>query len=199
MLIEVDFLDNLIDKKILYHLDDNSRQSFAQLGRKVGLHRTNVINRVKKLEKDGFIFKFFTFIDGTKLGYTYLRYYFEWQYTSPEIKKKIIHSFVNCPYSSYITELEGRYGLAACFAVRNFYDFHRFFNKTLKQYKDYFTKQVFSVWCYDKAYPLSFLLYEDSKKRPDLENMVMFGGGPVVKTDEFKILGPGVFNTMDFI
>ena len=55
------------DKKILYYLAMNSRQSFSKIGKKVGLHRNNVIKRVDKLKEEEVIFKYFTHFDPTKL------------------------------------------------------------------------------------------------------------------------------------
>ena len=43
------------DKKILYHLEINSRQSFNSIGKKVGLSKVNVAYRVKKLQEKGII------------------------------------------------------------------------------------------------------------------------------------------------
>ena len=40
---------DLKDRKILYHLDIDSRQSFSQLGKKVGLSKDLIAYRVKKL------------------------------------------------------------------------------------------------------------------------------------------------------
>ena len=54
---------DLKDRKILYHLDINSRQSFSQLGKKVGLHKDVVAYRVKKLQEKGVIKCFYTEID----------------------------------------------------------------------------------------------------------------------------------------
>ena len=47
---------DLKDRKILYHLDINSRESFRSIGKKVGLSKDVVASRVKKLEEKGFIF-----------------------------------------------------------------------------------------------------------------------------------------------
>ena len=51
---------DLKDRKILYHLDIDSRQSFSSIGRKVGLHKDVVANRVNKLVEKGIIRNFFT-------------------------------------------------------------------------------------------------------------------------------------------
>ena len=54
---------DLKDRKILYELDINSRQSFRSIGRKVGLSKDIVASRIKKLIDKGIIIRFFTYYD----------------------------------------------------------------------------------------------------------------------------------------
>ena len=81
---------DLKDRKILYHLDINSRQSFAKIGKKVGLHKDAVAHRVKNLQEKGIIKKFFVEYDYLKLGLTALRFYFSYQYVSPVKKRRLL-------------------------------------------------------------------------------------------------------------
>ena len=99
------------DRKILYHLDLDSRQSFSQIGKKVGLHKDAVANRVKKLQKNGVIRRFLPVINSSVLGYSWYRFYFTFQYTSPEIENEIIDYFVNEKYAHAVGRLEGQYDL----------------------------------------------------------------------------------------
>ena len=66
---------DLKDRKILYVLDLDSRQSFRSIGRKVGLSKDIVTNRVKKLQEKGIIKRFFTYYDILQLGLNFLRFY----------------------------------------------------------------------------------------------------------------------------
>ena len=43
------------DRRILYELDFNSRQSNSKIGKKVGLHKNVVNYRIKRMEKNGII------------------------------------------------------------------------------------------------------------------------------------------------
>ena len=58
-----------IDERLLGMLKDNSRLSFADLGRKINLSPSAVRERVQKLEDSGIIKKYNTQIDNKKLGY----------------------------------------------------------------------------------------------------------------------------------
>lgn len=58
-----------IDKKILKELNENSRISMSELGRKIKLSSPSVTERVRQMESFGFIKKYTTVIDYTKLGF----------------------------------------------------------------------------------------------------------------------------------
>ena len=57
-----------IDRNILNHLRREGRLSFAELARRVGLTTTPCKERVKRLERDGFIKGYQANIDPAKLG-----------------------------------------------------------------------------------------------------------------------------------
>jgi|YelNatPaOPRAMG01_1025707.scaffolds.fasta_scaffold02175_3 Lrp/AsnC family leucine-responsive transcriptional regulator len=56
------------DIKILNILQNNSRTTYKDLAHKVKLKSPSVIDRVKKLEKEGIIKKYVTIIDEKKIG-----------------------------------------------------------------------------------------------------------------------------------
>lgn len=58
-----------IDEQILDILKDNSRLSFADLGRKINLSPSAIRERVQKMEDSGVIQKYDIQIDMKKLGY----------------------------------------------------------------------------------------------------------------------------------
>ena len=82
------------DRKILYNLDLNSRQSFSQVGKKVGLPKNTVGYRVKKLEEEGIIRNFYTVVDIYNLGYIIMRFHYKFQYTTPKIEEEIVDYFM---------------------------------------------------------------------------------------------------------
>ncbi len=186
---------DLKDRKILYYLDIDSRQSFSQLGKKVGLHKDVVAYRVKRLIEYGIIFNFYTYIDISKLGYIMLRYYFKFQYTTSEIRKKIIQELINNKYSTFVNTSEGEVDVTVYFAVKNIYEFQKIWDKFYFEYGDYFAKVWFSIWLKEYFYCNSFLLENNQNKRTDKKNMVIFGESSKVDIDELdnqilKIISP---------
>lgn len=57
-----------IDKKILELLMENSRISYAEIGRRVHLSRVAVRERIKQMEESGIITQYSTIVDRTALG-----------------------------------------------------------------------------------------------------------------------------------
>lgn len=177
---------DLKDRKILYYLDINSRQSFASIGKKVGLHKDSVADRVKRLQKMRIIKDFFTEFDYLKLGYTALRFYFKFQYIIPEIRKEIIDYFINYENCTVVLTLEGSYDLIVLILVKNVTDFYSFWQKTLDKYGDYFAERVYSNYVGESIYKKSFLLDE----KDDRTNFIKVRGYKKVDYDEldFQIL-----------
>jgi Lrp/AsnC family transcriptional regulator for asnA, asnC and gidA len=159
---------DLKDRKILYQLDINSRQSFSQIGKKVGLNRDVVASRVKKLQENGIILDFSTNFDYFKLGFIPLRFYFKYQYVTHEIKKEIIDYFVKDKYSIVVYTLEGSYDLLVLALVKNISEFYPFWKKTLQKYGDYFAQRVYSNYVGESIYRKSFLIDNKDDRTEDI-------------------------------
>jgi len=70
---------DLKDRKILYELDLNARQSDSEIAKKVGLTRDSVRYRINKLVENGYINYFMTLLNSMKLGYDWYRTFFKFQ------------------------------------------------------------------------------------------------------------------------
>lgn len=68
-IIKIDSMVDAVDEQLLDILKENSRMSFADLGRKINLSPSSVRERVQKLEDSGIIKKYNIQIDNKKLGY----------------------------------------------------------------------------------------------------------------------------------
>jgi len=179
---------DLKDRKILYELDFDSRQSLSQIGKKVGLHKNVVLYRIKRLEEAGVIRFFYTVIDSFKLGYNCFRIYLVYQNTTPDIKSEIINYFVNNKHTWWVGSFEGDYNLAVVIWVKDMHDFHIFWEETLKRYRKYFKDQTFCNYVQLQLFRHSFIA--DKYEKKDRETQEITGGGRKVKTDnlDFKIL-----------
>jgi len=179
---------DLKDRKILYELDYDSRQSFSQIGKKVGLHKNVVSYRIKRLMDTGIVRYFYTVIDSFKLGYNSFRIYLVYQNVTPDKRKEIIEYFKNNKFTWWVGSFEGDYDLAVVMWVKDLHDFHVFWDNTLKKYRQYFKDQIFCNYVRLHLFRHSFILKDYPKS--DREKHEITGGGRKVDTDklDFQIL-----------
>jgi Lrp/AsnC family transcriptional regulator for asnA, asnC and gidA len=156
------------DRKILFELDMDSRQSFRSIGRKVGLSKDVVAGRVKKLKDRGIIKRFFAYYDILQLGLNNLRFYFKFQYVTPEIKQEIINHFMTNQYVNFLFSTEGSYDLGVIVNVEKISDIYPLWKKSFEKYGDYFSEHVFSAYMGESIYGHGFLLegIETPKRSP---------------------------------
>ncbi len=177
---------DLKDRKILYYLDLDSRQSFRSIGRKVGLNKDSVSIRVKKLQENGIINNFYTFIDTSKLlGIFSFRCYFSFQNVSPEIKKEIIDYFVEAKCTNTVHTIIGNYDLIFFIYAKTLPEVYLFWDKTLEKYGDYFSKKVFSAYYQESYYDYLFLLEEEEYNKTNRKFLHQwYDDQKIVETDD---------------
>jgi Lrp/AsnC family leucine-responsive transcriptional regulator len=161
---------DLKDRKILYELDLNCRQSNSQIGKKVGLKRDVVGYRIKNLQENGIIKNFYTEIDTFKLGYDVFRIYINFQYITTEIKEEIIKYFVNYKNSWVVATIKSEIDLDVVVWVKDIFEFYQFWEKTLDKYEDFFSKYNISIYVKALVYKKSYLL----DVQPNVNNRQLF-------------------------
>lgn len=180
---------DLKDRKILYQLDLNCRQSNTQIGKKVGLKRDVVAYRIKKMEDEGIIHNYWTIIDAYKLGYIVFRFYLVFQYVTQDIKNNIIDFLVKDKHTWVVASLIGRYDLTVFLWLKDINDFYRFWDNLLDKYGDFFEEKVFSIYVQGETYHSSYLL-KDLVKEIDRKSYSSVGGGTTIEIDsiDFQLL-----------
>jgi len=181
---------DLKDRKILYQLDLNCRQSNAQIGKKVGLGKDVVAYRIKRMQDEGIIRGFWTQIDSYKLGYNVFRYYIVFQNATQEIKNKIINHLINYKNTWVVGSIRGMYDLVAVIWVKSIPEFYKFWDDTNEKYGDYFAEKIFSVYLQAYCYPMTFLLLDEYNTSEKDKYELVTGGGAPVEIDEidFRLL-----------
>lgn len=177
---------DLKDRKILYYLDLNARQSYTKIGRKVGLSKNMVSYRINRLEKNGIIKNYYTFIDGLKLGFIVLRFYTTFQYITKEIEKEIINYFVKNKFAVVVYSLQGRFDFEVVFWIKDLDNFFQFWQNTLTKYGDFFQDQRLSFYIKYITFRLSYLVseYQDINHQKHVDIM---GGKKLVDLDDLDL------------
>jgi Lrp/AsnC family leucine-responsive transcriptional regulator len=153
------------DRKILYYLSLNSRQSLQKIGRIVGLTKEVVSYRIKRMQELGIIENFYTDFILTPVGQTiYVRLYFNYQNITPSIKKEIIQYFVDTDEATIVASLEGNYDLMVIVIFPDIYKIHPYLEHMLMNYGDYFKERHAALYFIRNQYNPSFLLDSKTKK-----------------------------------
>ena len=103
---------DLIDKKILHLLQENSKVNVKEIALKVGLTQTPTYERIKRLEKTGVIKKYVAVLNKEKIGFTVEVFC---QVTLLVHSKKLIEKFENA-----VHKMEE---VIDCFHVAGNYDY----------------------------------------------------------------------------
>ncbi len=180
---------DLKDRKILYELDLNSRQTLTQIGKKVGLPKTVVAYRINRLVEKGIIRNFYTVIDVYKLGYIMIRYQYRYQYTTSDIEKEIINYFVNKTNSTLVASTQGMFNLKVVNIIKDINDFYNIWQESQKKYGHYFQDKTSALFIEERYYAPSYLLSDDYD-RERREKITLIGRENRVEIDDldFKIL-----------
>jgi len=180
---------DLKDRKILYELDLDCRQSNTQIGKKVGLKKDVVSYRIKKMQDEGVITNFWTAINTFKLGYHVFRIYINFQYVSSQIKEKIIQHFISYRNVWAVISLKAEIDFDVVVWVKDIYEFFQFWNKTLDEFEDYFAKYTLSVYVEAFNYKKSYLIPNGFKQSDRLFYRTTCSGKPVdIDEVDYKLL-----------
>ncbi|MCK5449515.1 winged helix-turn-helix transcriptional regulator [Candidatus Pacearchaeota archaeon] len=147
---------DLKDRKILYQLDLNTRQTDSQIAKKVGLSRDSVRYRINQLVEKGYINYFMTIINSMKLGFEWYRTFFKFQNLTVEKEKEIIDWLKG--RASWITRIEGIWDLNTGIFCKNVYEYRNVINEFLFKYHKYIERYdvaiVTRMWHYHRDYIL---------------------------------------------
>lgn len=100
------------DRKIIYELDVNSRQTNSEIAKKVGLSKQVVGFRIKRLQKEEYISSFYSVIDISKLGFTVHKNFLRLQNLDRGKEKELIDFLVNHLNIVWVASCDGRFDLS---------------------------------------------------------------------------------------
>ena len=126
------------DRKILYQLDIDCRQTNNEIGKKVGLSKQVVDYRIKRFLKEGIISRFATVVDTYKLGFSKYKIYLSLENASKEIIKEMIQFLKDHEKTEWIATCSGRWDIIAGYIVKDVYEF----NDAVKELDEKFSQHI---------------------------------------------------------
>ena len=182
-MIEIMYDLDAKNRKILYQLDINCRQSNASIGKKVGLSKEVVNYRIKKLENDGIIKWYYTMIDFSKLGYYSIRLYIKLLDASSKIRKEIIEHLVSDTRTFFVVEISGNIDIGVGTWIKNIYEFESFYNNFKKVFKQYIDSEKVSIFVKAYHYHRGYIINKNIDDWPP----EIFGGSKEEKHDDVDL------------
>ncbi len=130
MMIDLD----LKDKKILYELDLNARQSDSEIAKKVKLSREVVNYRINRLQKEGVIRNFVTVLNNNTLGYLAFRVFLKFKDITPKKEEEIVDFLKN--KVSWVVRVRGNWTFNTMIFTKNVFEVEKFILSLKKQFQD---------------------------------------------------------------
>jgi Lrp/AsnC family leucine-responsive transcriptional regulator len=152
------------DKKILFYLLQNSRQSLKSIGKKVGISKELVSYRIKRLIKNKIILNFSIIINFERLGYALMQTNYKFININPTIKKKIIDFLVTHNQTMYVSLVEGINDLQADVYMGRPSEFEKLLDDIREKYYSYLSFQNSYFFFRAEFYNYSFLQKNSTTK-----------------------------------
>jgi len=172
----------LKEKKLLYQLDRNARQSNSEIGKKIRLNKNTVNYQIKKLEKEQVILGYYAVIDNSKLGYFSFRSYLNFFNTTPEQEQAIIDWLVKDPRVGVVIKIQTIYDFGFMMWVKDVYEFDKFWTEFKTKFRKHIWKERVDAFPSVYNYRRKYLI--DSK---EFEPFDFIGENKVVEHDKLDL------------
>src|SRR3989338_1068831 len=127
----------LNDRKILFELESNSRQSNKKIARKSRLSKYVVSYRIKKMEKINVIRGYYTVIDGSRLGYVFYRVFLNVIDMPNEKLDEMINYLKDQKSIWWIGIMDGAWNIVFAMWAKNHQEFSKFYDLFNKRFRAY--------------------------------------------------------------
>lgn len=119
----------MFDRKILQQLDQNSRQAYSKMAKKIRATKQVVKYRMEKMIERQIISGFYTVIDYSKLGFLMFRLYFKVSKMPLQKKQELISFLKNHKKIAIFYRITGHYDFSFSIWVRDVWDYENFWDE----------------------------------------------------------------------
>lgn len=148
---------DLKDKKLLYELDLNSRQSFGDIGKKIGLSKNSVKNRIDNMKQEVLIKQFHTVVDISKLGFISFRLYIKLRNVTSEKQNEIIEFLKKKDIVTWIVSIEGKYDLGALILAKTIKEMNLLWVELNSKYTNFIEDKLLTIMTKVRYFSRAFL------------------------------------------
>jgi DNA-binding Lrp family transcriptional regulator len=153
------------DKLIMQQLEDNSRQSYSEIGRKVGLRSDTVEYRINKLLKSSVIIRMFAEPNLPLLGLKTYRIYLKVENISEKEEKEMLDYFINHPKGQWFAEFEGEWDYTMRYTLRDEIEFREEMEVLMKRFGRFIKSKNIVITLQQSYLPLNYFTGAEGKIR----------------------------------
>lgn len=163
-------IDN-VDRKILYELDNNSRQPIKNIAKKLRISREVVNYRIKKMVDLKIIRNFTTNTSIFKIGFFTVKTYINFVDVSILKEKEIINYLLKNKKIGWLYKVIGKWDLNIIFFGDDLSDFSIFWNEFYSKYGKYIYDKETTIFEYGEIYPRDFLIENVAYEKKDVSRV----------------------------
>ncbi len=176
------------DRKIMYQLDIDSRQSNSEIAKKVGLSKQVVGFRIKRLLAEKIISSFYSVIDISKLGFTIHKNFLRLQNLNREKEKELVGFLTHHPHIVWVASCDGKFDLAFGTWAKDMDFLDKTITELNKKFGEFIAERQIATIIQGNYFIRDYLAH---KEKPSTYRSSFFGSIPLpVKMDnnDWKIL-----------
>lgn len=136
---------DIIDRRILYELDNDARIPITQLAKKLRQSREKLNYRLSNLQKEGYIRKFVCMINPSRFGYSIYKLFFKFQNLSKEREKEVFDWLMNNKYVYWVASAKGKWDINITIFAEDINHFDEIMSEFNTRYGAYIQEQEFNT------------------------------------------------------
>ena len=170
------------DKQIMRQLEENSRQSYTEIGKKVGLSNETIEYRIKKMLDNGLIIRMFAEPNLPRLGLKTYRIYLKTAKLTKEDEESILHYFATNPKAQWYAEFEGEWDYTLRLAVENETQLKEEMDRLMTKFGKFILAKDIVMTQYQTYLPISHFTESERKLRT-----IAIGKEKTIRIDEIDL------------
>lgn len=144
---------DILDRRLIYELDRNARQSIAAVARKLRVSRNVALYRLHNLKEQGIIKHAFAEINSISLGYLTFRVFLKIGNCTPEQRRAMEEHLLGQKNLTWFSKCLGKWDLDFLFTTKDIWKFERFREEFFLQFNSVIEEHHTSVLKDIRSYP----------------------------------------------
>jgi len=147
-----------IDRKILYALDFNARQSARRIGAKVGLSKDAVNYRINRLEKGGVIRRYYAVLDTLSLGFLHFSTLFRFRNITDKLKNSFVEFCAKHERVIWCVTCFGSWDFGVSFLAKDVKEYDLFMAELMEKFGNEIHEKAMLLMLDSPTYTREFLI-----------------------------------------